>query len=220
MIGRGSSIETPPTVLQSLAMTTNTNALLDKARDLCDPATDYRLAKELGIDPSTIARCRRRNGTLDNKGVHALARFLEQPFEEVLALIELDREKEPKRRAYWEKVAPRLVPSLVIGLLAAASSGVSPASNSAGFQAGGIEPLIYILRSLVARLVRCSFTRLFTAPARVSAQFLHQVEADRVPATPHVPASCAPPRLAIPTARGFGETRDDLLAGFHLAALR
>lgn len=92
----------------------NTVALLDKARNLCVPQTDYRLAKTLGIDSTTIARCRHRGGTLDNKAAHALAAFLNRDFEEVLALIELDRAKTPKQKSYWEKVAPRVIPAIFI----------------------------------------------------------------------------------------------------------
>lgn len=105
---------------------THTIQLLDKARDLCSPPTDYQLAKVLGLSRQTISRCRNHGGTLDNKAVRDLARFLEQPFETVLALVELDREKDPQRRSYWEKVAPRVVPSLVVGLVAAALWRLSP----------------------------------------------------------------------------------------------
>ena len=97
----------------------NTIALLDKAKDLCEPATDYRLSKRLGISHATVSRCRNRGGTLDNRAVRELALFLGQPFEDVLALIELDRAKTPKARAYWERVAPRLGAPLVVALVAA-----------------------------------------------------------------------------------------------------
>lgn len=136
---------------------TNTNALLDKARDLCSPPTDYRLAKVLGISNSTISRCRQRGGTLDNEAAARLAAFLEQDFKTVVSLIELDRAKSPKSREFWEKLAPRMVPSLVIGLLAAApgeSGGMSPASHYETPRAVMAMDSLYIMRSTVAALKR------------------------------------------------------------------
>lgn len=150
---------------------THTQQLLDKARDLCLPPTDYRLAQILDIDPSTIYRCRNRGGTLDNKAVHALAHFLQQDFESVLALIELDREKKPDRRAYWEKVAPRVVPSLVIGILATAGFGfprMSAASHYDTQRAGIVFDGVYIMRS-----VRRWLRRLAESLSRASYRACH-----------------------------------------------
>jgi hypothetical protein len=107
------------TVAESAFMETNTQALLERARKLCEPPTDYRLAKTVGLSHTTISNCRLHGGTLDNAGTFRLAKFLGQNFQDVLALIELDRAKTEKQRAFWESVAPRILPSLVIGLLAA-----------------------------------------------------------------------------------------------------
>lgn len=128
----------------------NTNALLDKARDLCVPPTDYRLSKMLGISSSTIARCRRRNGTLDNQGVYVLAKFLQQDFEHVLALVEIDRAKNEDQRAFWENIAPRLVSSLVIGVFAATSYGVSTSAHSApAYDVPRVLPAIHYAKLLL-----------------------------------------------------------------------
>lgn len=128
-------------------MATHTQELLDKARSLCSPPTDYELAKRLGISKQTISRCRRHAGTLDNEGMVRLARFLEQDIETIMPLIELDRVKDDKSRAFWEKLAPRLVPSLVIGLLAAAAPGrseaVSPVSIRDATSSYVVEQLIH-----------------------------------------------------------------------------
>lgn len=135
----------------------NTCALLDKARELCQPPTDYRLARTLGISQTTIARCRHRGGTLDNKAVHALAKFLHQDFQEILALVELDRAKTPETKAFWEKLAPRVVPTLVIGLLASAdghSAGMRPTSHFDTPRAVMEMDSLYIMRSLMRWLRR------------------------------------------------------------------
>src|SRR5665213_618212 len=101
---------------------TNTQRMLDRARETCLPKTWYRLSKQLDIDSTTIYRCVHRGGTLDNAAALKLAAILEQPFVEVLSLIELDRAKTPKTKAFWENVAPRVLPSLVVAVLATATS--------------------------------------------------------------------------------------------------
>lgn len=129
---------------------TNTNALLDKARELCSPPTDYQLAKRLEISTATLARCRRRNGTLDNQATLKLAQFLQQDFKSVLALVELDRAKTDKQRNFWERVAPRLVPSFVVGALAAGLIGLSPESHSQNISVNQSLNPLYIMRTLKA----------------------------------------------------------------------
>lgn len=98
----------------------NTQQLLDRAREMCQPPTWYRLAKCTGIRQQQISRCVAQGKTLDNKSVWKLAKFIGQPLGDVLALVELDRAKKPSDRNFWEHVAPRILPSLVIAVLAAA----------------------------------------------------------------------------------------------------
>lgn len=130
---------------------TNTIALLDKARELCSPPTDYRLAKTLEISPTTISRCRKHGGTLDNEATLKLAKFLQQDFTSILALVELDRAKTEKTKQFWDRLAPRLVPSLVIGLLATATPEVSRASQLLSHHNSNDFNDLYIMRSSVWR---------------------------------------------------------------------
>ena len=92
---------------------TNTQALLTRARDKCDPPTWYQLGQRTGIAHTTISRCMRHEGTLDNKGAFQLAEFLGIPHKELLALIELDRAKTDESRSFWERYAPRILPAVV-----------------------------------------------------------------------------------------------------------
>lgn len=133
----------------------NTNALLDKARDLCKPATDYRLAKTLEISPTTISRCRRHGGTLDNEAVLKLAAFLGQDFKSVLALVELDRAKTSRARDFWDRVAPRVFPSLVVGAVAAGGLGVSsPSRADLSYDVQVIERAIHYAKYVMGWLRR------------------------------------------------------------------
>lgn len=141
---------------------TNTNALLDKARELCKPATDYRLAKTLDISDSTVARCRKRGGTLDNEATLKLATFLQQDFKQILALVELDRARTEKTKRFWERIAPRVLPSLVIGAVAAGGLGVSRESHSAPrYDMQSIKPAIHYAKYVMAKLQRLQAPRGF-----------------------------------------------------------
>src|SRR5579871_1792453 len=103
----------------------NTTRLLDRAVKLCSPATDYQLAKRLGIANTTIARCRKRGGTLDNMAAWKLAKMLEMEPAQVIAYIEADRAKDDNKRAFWTAQLPRALPSIAIasaGLLALGGS--------------------------------------------------------------------------------------------------
>lgn len=88
--------------------------LIDKARSLCTPPTDYRLAKVLGIKTQTLSRVRNRHGTLDNEAATKLAMLLQQDPMDVIALMEVARAKTPEKRAFWESRLPRIVPLVAL----------------------------------------------------------------------------------------------------------
>lgn len=92
----------------------NSITLIDKARSLCTPPTDYELAKRLGIKSSTISRCRRRGGTFDNEAALRLAQFLGQPPLDVIAIMEAERATTPEKRRFWENQLPRCLPLVAI----------------------------------------------------------------------------------------------------------
>lgn len=81
----------------------NTIALLDKARELCSPPTDYRLAKMTGIAQQTISRCRTRGKTLDDANATRLAEFLGMSPLAVIARMNEDRAKTPEQKALWKR---------------------------------------------------------------------------------------------------------------------
>lgn len=148
----------------------NLISLLDKARDLCAPPTDYQLAKQLGIAQTTLSRVRKRGGTLEIAAIYKLAAMLEQDAKTITALTQLDVETRPAVREFWERLAPRVVPSLVIGLLAAAGwiffRGLSHPSHYFETLGFVIFNPLYIMRSVIAVLLAVVVVRAFTAPAR------------------------------------------------------
>lgn len=114
--------------------------LIDKARSMCSPPTDYQLAKRLGISHATISRCRRKGGTLDNEAASRLADLLGQDPYDVIAIMEVERAKDPEKRAFWESKLPRLVPVVaILGII----TGVTPVTGRANYQEGTTSPAIH-----------------------------------------------------------------------------
>jgi transcriptional regulator with XRE-family HTH domain len=79
-------------------------SLIDKARELCEPPSWYQLAKRLGVNHATLSRVINRGGTLDNESCVKLAALLGTPVIDVIAVMEKDRARTPKKREFWESL--------------------------------------------------------------------------------------------------------------------
>ena len=120
----------------------NTTALLDRAKRLCEPPTDYQLAKRLGISAQRLSNWRRREQTPDNEGAWKIAEILGPPIPEVIAYIEEDRAKTPEERERWTARLPRLLSALAIAAWIAGHGAPQSVENSpAGFYR------LYIMRT-------------------------------------------------------------------------
>lgn len=95
---------------------TNTQLLLERARKCCEPQTWYQLAKRTGIAEATISRVMNHGGTLDNANAFQLADFLGMNRAEVIIYIENDRPHPPKKKAFWERELPRVLPTVGFAL--------------------------------------------------------------------------------------------------------
>ena len=96
----------------------NTIALLDRARKLCIPPTDYQLAKRLEVTPQRLSNWRRQSSVPDNQVAFRLAKLLEMPTTDVIAYFEEDKAKDDKTREFWRCQLPRLLPSIAIAVTA------------------------------------------------------------------------------------------------------
>jgi hypothetical protein len=113
-------------------MNTNTKALLERARALCEPPSWYQLSKRTGIAPATLTRCMKHQGTLDNEAAWKLAQLLSMQPADVVAYMEEDRAKSAKAKAWWRAKLPRLLSAagFALSLIPAHGLSVSAAGSS------------------------------------------------------------------------------------------
>jgi hypothetical protein len=93
---------------------TNTVALLERARKMCDPPTWYQLAKRTGIKATTMSRCRLHGKTLGDINAWKLAQLIGMDAKDVMAYMAEDRAQDQKTKTFWEHQLPRLLPPIAI----------------------------------------------------------------------------------------------------------
>lgn len=124
---------------------TNTQALLDRAREMCTPPTFYRLAQVLEVHQQTISRVMRHGGGIDNEAAFRLAKMLGMNPATIIAYIEEDRAP-LARKEFWRSQLPRL---LAATGLAATLATSSPRDSEAAAAVKPVSYTIYIMRTLV-----------------------------------------------------------------------
>ena len=97
---------------------TNTAALLERARKLCNPPTWYQLSKRTGIKQQTLSRCMKHGKTLDDRNAIRLATLLGMLPIEVIGYMQEDRAPSEEIKTFWTNQLPRLVPSIAIAVTA------------------------------------------------------------------------------------------------------
>lgn len=140
----------------------NVERLLDRARDLCNPPTDYELAKRLDIHKQSISRVRRQGGNLDNYAAFRLAQMLNMDAATVVSYLEEDRAP-MRRREFWRRQLPRLLAAA--GLAGTLATG-TPHRSEAAEGVNGLGDTLYIMRTLLRLLAALTVRPL---PARCSA---------------------------------------------------
>lgn len=104
----------------------NVDALLERARKMCDPPTWYQLSKRTGIKATTLSRCIVQRKTLGDINAVKLGQFLGMDAATIMAYMAEDRAQDEATRKFWSHQLPRLVPSFAIALVAySATTGVS-----------------------------------------------------------------------------------------------
>jgi len=93
----------------------NTEILLDKAKRLCTPESDYELARRLEVTPQRLSNWRCQNSVPDNEVAFRLAKLLRMPVADVIGYFEEDKANTPKKKAFWKNQLPRVLSSIAIG---------------------------------------------------------------------------------------------------------
>lgn len=133
----------------------NTIALLDRARKMCDPPTWYRLSKMTGIKHATISRVRVHGKTLGDINAWKLAKFLGMDAKDVMAYGAEDRAQDDKTRGFWEQQLPRLLSTVAIALALGSSANGGPLTVEKGSASGSSpisQPIYYAKSKLRAWL--------------------------------------------------------------------
>ena len=76
---------------------------LDQAKDKLNIASDYKLAKIIGIGGAAISNIRTRNNGMDNYTACRIADILEIPEIKIISDIEKQKEKKEEKKEYWKK---------------------------------------------------------------------------------------------------------------------
>ncbi len=122
----------------------NTDVLLDKARKLCEPQTDYALAKRLEVSTQRMSNWRNRESVPDNETAFRLAKILRMPATDVIAYFEEDKARTPQKRAFWTRQLPRVLSSIAIGAAVLHAAGGSLIDDAgAAISSAATSPAIH-----------------------------------------------------------------------------
>lgn len=86
-------------------MATETSKLLDRISAHLGGASDYRIAKELGINKSTVSVWRVGKGSMGDATALKVAEILGEKPGYILALVQSERTDSPEARRIWRTVA-------------------------------------------------------------------------------------------------------------------
>lgn len=100
------------------------NDYLDRVRKLTATGSDYAVAKLLGISEDAVNHYRKGTRHMDNYAALRIAEALALPLEELIASIELEREKAPEKRDRWRAHLKALGQRAAIVLLGAIMAAI------------------------------------------------------------------------------------------------
>ena len=128
--------------------------LLEQLRDLTPARSVYAVAGVLDLPEGTVRNWYLGVSFPDDYAVARIAEALDQPIEGVLATVNLAREKDPAKKAYWEGLARKFAACVAIGSAIAISptdarSATGPANNSTS---APTLNFVQIMRQLLRRV--------------------------------------------------------------------
>jgi len=107
-----------------------------------DLATDYKLAKFLGLSFPAVRNWRKKGTTADDKSALKFAEVLGIDPAKVLADIHAERSKTPEERKVWQRIAKQFGHAAALLLIVNLSSGGSGAAQASQSNQGLTESLV------------------------------------------------------------------------------
>jgi hypothetical protein len=131
----------------------NTLNLIEQIRRQVPHHTDYAVAKALEMQQSHLARVMAGKAGLGTKAAVRVSELLQRDLRDVIILIEEDKAKTAKDRAFWERRSPRITAAVATAFMALAATlgmGIFRDVNAATtvHQCSGRFTDLYIIRSL------------------------------------------------------------------------
>jgi len=84
------------------------NDLLDEAKQKTKIESDNALAKRMGVTRTTISYYRHNKSKPDIYAISRLADLTGRPIQQIIALVEIEKEQPEEKRKYWENFYKRL----------------------------------------------------------------------------------------------------------------
>lgn len=136
-------------------------------KDPRKPASDYHLAKVLGVTKSSISTIRTRKGAFGDDSALKVAELLGEPAGYVVACMHYERERSARVRVVWEAIAKAAAIGAVVVVSAAAQAlgGTLPAAPSSALEFTGYT--LCVRRHRSRRQVRAGVLRLARRHRRI-----------------------------------------------------
>jgi len=127
-------------------MTTDTTKLLNRLSTHLADASDYRIAKELGVSKTTVSNWRVGKGTMSDATAVRVAELLGENPAYILAVVHAERTESPDAQKVWRKMAAAFGGKAAAIFAATLLTGHSPhASASTLPQTATASPAVYIM---------------------------------------------------------------------------
>ena len=99
-------------------MGTKTIKLLDDLSAAKEGASDYAIAKHLGVTKQAVSLWRTGKGSMGDNACIVAAKILKRPLHELLIISAEEKAESDEARATWTKIAKQLSKTAAVGVIA------------------------------------------------------------------------------------------------------
>jgi Phage related protein len=139
----------------------NTLQLIEQVRRKVPRHTDYAVAKALEMGQSNFARVLVGKAGLGPKAVLRVSEILQRDVRDVLVLVEEDKAKTPKERAFWERRSPRITATIALAILAFGIAVTTTSRSTEAVHPYSLGFPFYTLCELLATILLDKFRKVW-----------------------------------------------------------